>query len=121
MLNNHTFNIFTAMFIFAVLMFAFGARAVFSDNGQLSSSSASTTDSFNFSPDNLFQKLRNFISIEVSIFNPKDMINNTFTGFNEGIRDITGVDIVKFFGFITSLFYKAFLWLTELLQNFKSG
>ena len=49
------------------------------------------------------------------------MINNTFAGFNESIRDITGVDMVKFFGFITGLFYKAFSWLTDLLQNIKSG
>jgi len=96
-------------------------RAVFFDSVQISSSLASTTDSFNFSPDDLFQKMRDFISIEVSIFNPKNMINNIFTGFNESIRDITGVDIVKFSGFITGLFYRAFSWLTELLQNFKSG
>jgi|SRR3989338_6558614 len=109
------------LLFFIFLALAANTKAVFFDSVQISSSLASTTDSFNFSPDDLFQKMRDFISIEVSIFNPKNMINNIFTGFNESIRDITGVDIVKFSGFITGLFYRAFSWLTELLQNFKSG
>ena len=65
LLKKKEFGVLIAVFI--VLALAISAEAVFSDAGQLSSSSASTTDSFNFSPDDLFQKLKDFISIEVSI------------------------------------------------------
>ena len=113
--------LFIGIIIAMILTSAYGVEAVFSDIGQLSPSSARTRDSFNFSPNDLFQKLKDFISIEIFIFNPKDMINNDiFAGFNDNIRDITGVDIIKFFSFITGLFYKAFLWLTQLLQSIKS-